>query len=215
MYLDELPRIEEPWKALKASECRICRLFAQVISEWEHQYPKTLMARPPYFLKSLGSDVTRFGRISISRGGAKEIPEQEDYTEIIVVNDQTPQPYNEPAKHAMLGNIPIDVFRQWITECATLHGEMCVPKSPDLIRGLQVIDCERRTLVKAPPGCQYVALSYVWGESHGDDDDSSDSPLDHLPKTVSDSWLLTQKLGYRYLWVDRYVGNAVACYPLN
>lgn len=214
-YRDELPRIDEPLETLKASKCRICRLFWRVIQEWGDQWPRTYDPKPPYFLKSLRSDATQFGRISIATRRAKEIPEQDDYTEIIVVSDLAPQSHTKPVEHATLGNIPIDVFRQWITECATLHGEMCMPKSPDLIRGLQVIDCERKTLVKAPPGCQYVALSYVWGESHGYKHDSSDSPLERLPRTVSDSWLLTQKLGYRYLWVDRYVSIAVDYYILD
>jgi len=43
---------------------------------------------------------------------------------------------------------------------------------------------------------RYVTLSYVWGK---------DSSSEEMPLVVRDSITVTKKLGYRYLWVDRYV----------
>lgn len=62
---------------------------------------------------------------------------------------------------------------------------------------LRVIDCTTNQIINHPTGCQYVALSYVWGTTQ-----NSTS----YPPVVSDSVKATLELGYRYLWVDRYVG---------
>ena len=70
------------------------------------------------------------------------------------------------------------------------------------LENLQVIDCEQRLIVNAPTDCKYIALSYVWGTPSG----SEDFVLSHsLPPTIEHSILTTLKLGYRYLWIDRYV----------
>jgi hypothetical protein len=61
--------------------------------------------------------------------------------------------------------------------------------------------------MSAPEDCQFVALSYVWGDDYASAAESTSKPL-HFPLTVEDSLLATLALGYQYLWVDRYV-----CYP--
>jgi hypothetical protein len=74
---------------------------------------------------------------------------------------------------------------------------------------LRLIDCNSRMIVPATSGCQYLALSYVWGKSTvllGEDD--SDLAKDQLPKnipqTIEDAILTAKSLGYGYPWVDRY-----------
>lgn len=78
--------------------------------------------------------------------------------------------------------------------------------------GLMVIDCFSRRVVAAEPGCEYVALSYVWGSivSHGED--SGFEPDLHgrrLPQTVEDAMNVVRALGKRFLWVDRYCINSM------
>ncbi|KAF2249688.1 HET-domain-containing protein, partial [Trematosphaeria pertusa] len=69
---------------------------------------------------------------------------------------------------------------------------------------LKAIDCEERKVVRAPGDCNFVALSYVWGDS------STISPFSgvilpqNLPATIEDSIQVARQLGYRFLWVDRY-----------
>ena len=62
---------------------------------------------------------------------------------------------------------------------------------------LRVIDCQARAIVDAPPGCKYLALSYVWGQC-------TSTSLDDAPKVVNHSIDVTQALHFRYLWIDRY-----------
>ena len=74
---------------------------------------------------------------------------------------------------------------------------------------LRVIDCQINRVVKAPEGCKYVALSYVWGIadklSDSQDVPADDGTLpDDLPNVIQDAISVVLKLNLRYLWIDRY-----------
>lgn len=95
-----------------------------------------------------------------------------------------------------------------IKNCINNH-KQCRPQPCDSLRDLKVIDCYERTVVLAPESCQFVALSYVWGQPT-QEAETIDRPqfptlIDLLPRTVEDSIVTTITLGFRYLWVDRYV----------
>jgi hypothetical protein len=68
--------------------------------------------------------------------------------------------------------------------------------------GLRVIDVSSRMVIEAPKSCQYVALSYVWGKQQFE---SPDTDLEQFPPLIEDSISVTLSMGYRYLWVDKYV----------
>ena len=54
------------------------------------------------------------------------------------------------------------------------------------------------------PLSEFAALSYVWGgvgENHGLVNNSL--PAD-VPLVIDDAMEATRRLGYRYLWIDRY-----------
>lgn len=79
--------------------------------------------------------------------------------------------------------------------------------------GLMVIDCFSMRVVDAEPGCEYVALSYVWGSigSHPEADASHFDPdlsRCHLPQTIQDAINVVRVLGKQFLWVDRYCINS-------
>ncbi|KAL0471372.1 hypothetical protein QR685DRAFT_542700 [Neurospora intermedia] len=94
------------------------------------------------------------------------------------------------------------------------------------IPGFQVIDCTTGNIVSfaslsgstshggqslTPP--EYVTLSYVWGQGpfegpvqikHPSGSRQQLSLPASLPLTISDTIQAVQRLGYRYLWIDRY-----------
>lgn len=74
-----------------------------------------------------------------------------------------------------------------------------MPTTSTNIPALKVIDITTQKVVAAPKRCEYVALSYVWGVSRQYVSSSI------FPKVVKDSLVITSKLGYKYLWVDKYV----------
>jgi hypothetical protein len=75
----------------------------------------------------------------------------------------------------------------------------------------KVIDVHRRRIVKAPKGCRYLALSYVWGgmnlslltrRSEALFEQEGSIELEKFPKTICDPIELCRELGERYLWID-------------
>ncbi|KAK4223994.1 HET-domain-containing protein [Podospora fimiseda] len=90
--------------------------------------------------------------------------------------------------------------KRWINFCTKNHSpEKCrLPSIPEL-PGFYLIDCWTRSLVTPPQDCQYITLSYVWGQK------TVNSSLEgSLPSVIQGSISVTMALGYRYLWVDRY-----------
>ena len=94
--------------------------------------------------------------------------------------------------------------KTWIDACKESHSG-CTARSPEVLKSLRLIDCILRSVISAPEDCVYVALSYVWGTSQVCEAPSSSPLLDQLPLTVDNSVDVTLRLGYRYLWVDKYV----------
>ena len=91
--------------------------------------------------------------------------------------------------------------RLQLDECARMH-KSCVVKTKlrATLQNLKLIDCTQRTVVPAPPDCVYLTLSYVWSNDY--------HPFllnEKLPQTIEDSITTVLRLGYRYLWIDRFV----------
>jgi hypothetical protein len=101
-----------------------------------------------------------------------------------------------------------ETVKNWINLCQVMHTTVCMIKGPSTVRYQKLIDCQTRTLVPAEDH-PYVALSYVWGsisEIFKFTDGSEQLPT-KIPRTIEDAITVTQKLGFRYLWVDRYCIN--------
>lgn len=112
--------------------------------------------------------------------------------------------------------IDIDVVKRWMALCFDSHGEACenpmrvMPTAPELL-----VDVKRKRLVSGKIGLRYVALSYRMGNMAPFRltgqmlekfrlDFALDDPvlLDQLPLTVRHAILLTDALGFDYLWTD-------------
>jgi hypothetical protein len=102
--------------------------------------------------------------------------------------------------------INFDYLRSRIQKCA--NDDLCVPNSQKSLVNFKVIDCERRIVTSVPTDCLYIALSYVWGPPSQSHEETYNMGA-KLPQTIEDSITVTQILGYRYLWIDRYVSYVV------
>ena len=97
-----------------------------------------------------------------------------------------------------------------LKDCLSSH-EQCSSTEMSFPEGARVIDCARLQIVSLRRKRRYLALSYVWGADsrcahtsviNGEHEQAVlPSPL---PQTILDAIEITIKLGYRYLWVDRY-----------
>jgi hypothetical protein len=95
--------------------------------------------------------------------------------------------------------VDFDLFKRWIEGCQ--QHEECLPDEASDLERLKVIDCETRTVQVAPGKCCFVALSYLWGPQ----EIPFPQPLPtEQTRTIEDAILVTLRLGFRYLWVDRY-----------
>ncbi|EMD62348.1 hypothetical protein COCSADRAFT_42659, partial [Bipolaris sorokiniana ND90Pr] len=96
------------------------------------------------------------------------------------------------------------LVREWLEICKTSHKhDLAGPRGKECVPGFKVIDCRTKRIIPVPHNvCQYVALSYVWGDA---------APEDHkagqYPKTIEDSITVCNMLGFECLWVDRYCIN--------
>jgi hypothetical protein len=125
-------------------------------------------------------------------------------------------PYRSPKTDS----VDMDLVRVWVAGCQAKHTNHCVDAGPEIMSnirslpGFQLIDCNTNRVAMAPVVFQYVALSYVWGQSLAKDDGDARSHNElggnlpsNLPETIRDAMTVTLKLGYRYLWVDKYCIN--------
>ncbi|MCJ1315639.1 hypothetical protein MMC15_000959 [Xylographa vitiligo] len=94
------------------------------------------------------------------------------------------------------------LIEDWLSSCWRLHGPDCKPQYSDDLKHIRLIDVNERIVVTYPPQpCEYVALSYVWG----DEERKSfylGSSVKNPPQTIEDAMTCTRKLKKRYLWVD-------------
>ncbi|KAK8124363.1 uncharacterized protein PG998_000122 [Apiospora kogelbergensis] len=100
----------------------------------------------------------------------------------------------------------LDRAKDWISRCLVNHEESCAPFTQTPFWPTNVIDCMDGTLIGTPQGCSYVSLSYVWGKPKPGQTPGSLGSLAEadLPLTIRDAMTVTLRLGYRYLWIDRY-----------
>lgn len=121
----------------------------------------------------------------------------------------------------------IDMIRGWISTCLCNHSKCRKTLSGRSLRDnveeqplpTRLIEVSPRPRLRETAGQsgQYLALSYCWGTSTSGQGNESPNAMttresirsfydhidvDTLAPTVKDAISLTQRLGYRYLWVD-------------
>ncbi|KAI1768195.1 heterokaryon incompatibility protein-domain-containing protein [Hypoxylon sp. FL1150] len=111
-----------------------------------------------------------------------------------------------------------DLLKGWLHRCNTEHENCLLPdeQQDPLFKSsmVRLIDVEeRKVIMTAPKGQEYVALSYVWGkdtkgiltkatlEVLSSPCSISEDP-EAIPKSILDAMRLVRDIGLRYLWVD-------------
>ncbi|KAH7086898.1 heterokaryon incompatibility protein-domain-containing protein [Paraphoma chrysanthemicola] len=104
--------------------------------------------------------------------------------------------------HLSFGHEEFESISQWLCDCLASHREECPQTS---LRNssfeMYCIDCEDEKVILMPTDARYFALSYVWGPALASAEDES---LSNAPLVIKDAMLVTLRLSFRYLWVDRY-----------
>lgn len=129
----------------------------------------------------------------------------------------------DAARPVLEDRVDLSVCREWLRECEAVHHHLepggggthraASESAAGLPADVRMIDVVEGCVVLAPPGCRYVALSYVWGQIKTflllrGNSASLEGPgalweyREIMPKTIADAVQVTQQLGERYLWVD-------------
>lgn len=100
----------------------------------------------------------------------------------------------------VLGPQTVDfgILQKWMKTCVSEHQETCSLSELANVPGLQLLNIHTKTIQDVQDRVPYVALSYVWGT--GDAQNREDG----FPATVGDAITVTKRLGFDYLWIDRY-----------
>jgi hypothetical protein len=101
-------------------------------------------------------------------------------------------------------SIDFMILQDWLDICREKHTGKCSAKSGRVssVQHLKLVDCETHEIVSAN-GHAYAALSYMCGQIEHASHDPDHLPS-VLPSTIKDAITVTQNLGLRYLWIDRY-----------
>ena len=125
----------------------------------------------------------------------------------------------------------IAMIKNWIGQCWDEH-TVCQISRKGVTESklssnmeLKVIDCMTKAIIDAPSGCDYVALSYVWGSAVDTSERSliATSPqmasmngIPHkLPRTIEDAMHVVLQLDLRYLWVDKYCFDPSSAHDMD
>lgn len=125
--------------------------------------------------------------------------------------------YDVQPRKTLADSIDYAWLKDLIAYCETdeSHQETCRDRPTGHVNDLKVIDVSTGIIVKRPdePDCaEYVALSYVWG-TELDGNLPEDQP--GFSAVVEDAITVTKALGYKDLWVDKYVSPLKFTRPMN
>lgn len=104
-------------------------------------------------------------------------------------------------------SVDYDSVLKWLAFCTSYHSKRCRARQPARLPCFQVIDCHTHTVVPWDydnAGQVYVTLSYVWGKGEDCSSGLNGGLPNILPRVIEDSICVATRLGFRYLWVDRY-----------
>lgn len=200
-------------EALAASRCPLCRFFALVADpRWSEDDPQfasldvnCLASLFGFSNGNLGKDTVLLsvGHDPLYRHHLK--PNHSYHgRQRIFVRRSGQHDVQTGIRKLSRGFFDEQLINRCLEYCEEHHGSDCKPRDNRLLKYLQVIDCEKLTIVTAPPDCRYAALSYVWGLPQSTEDIAL---LSSRSKTISDAITVTLKLKLRYLWVDKYCIN--------
>jgi hypothetical protein len=194
--ISQLCTINETSEELLDSDCRICQIFGRLSSA-------SLRGIHP-----MVASINHYGHIELTCNDVKI------YHSGLGVNGPSLKYYDDVLEDDFRAwdldrrnkwkFVNMNSVRSWTRECKEGHEE-CTPTRHSFFFSFKLIDCVHRKVVLAAQPCEYVALSYVWGAAYGHDHPTSNFDSGKIPHTIEDSMEVTRQLGYRYLWVDRYV----------
>lgn len=192
--------IEESHEQLAASSCKICRILSVVKPRSLDRTECIVGARS---LLGFGHWTSRCKITALHVCLKDEITRwYTGYSKCLVAIRRDGEDFS--SRMITPRSIDYDWLRHLARSCEENHKLCCRRGSLGLVlvSGLKVIEVSSRTVIEAPAECRYVALSYVWGKQP---DVSLSLHLQWPPQLIEDAISVTVAMGYKYLWIDKYV----------
>lgn len=197
-----MPSLDATWAKLCASGCQVCRLLSIikppaydsqqcVLCAYMGTYGYTqlrVVTQQPYGMQTL-----YLHRQLV----------QETFPSITVIGPNDDQNLKGTiVQPGLIRSERYDDLMKILSDCAQSHDQTCRPISPCLgINGLKLVEVSSRRVVEAPEKCDYLALSYVWGnQPHSDDPRAA-------PAVIRDTFQVADRLGVEYIWIDKYASS--------
>ncbi|KAI1402492.1 hypothetical protein F4819DRAFT_454120, partial [Hypoxylon fuscum] len=196
--------VVESHDQLKTSCCRICRLLSTIKppsldGPWcvllAHSARSVLVGKQLRETPALDSNILFFSRWH------KVLTSNHSPENGVLGLSKSGQHFDVGIQIISPDTISFTTLQRCVARCQTTHKRACARSTHSSVSNLKVIDCEKQNTVSAPKRCKYAALSYVWGDA------SDNTSSNGYSKVVEDAIKATLKMGIRYLWVDRHVGQ--------
>jgi len=201
-WRDEKPTLGD----LQSSSCRLCRLIAYTIQAQPSQDARPQFVCITYRNRDSGFGDNCLGSLELWTEPGGPVGKLILTTEASVGQEAAARLPVVPKR------VSFASMRPYLEACKASH-QSCEPETSPQLLNLRVIDCIDDTVVVAPIGCSFVALSYVWGGPSANSYVLGSQIA--FPPTIEDAVSSTRELGYRYLWVDRYVRQHAYFINLN
>ena len=203
------------------SRCRLCHFFYQLGPQYSKKYTLHVRLfdhiRPPSLTYRKGSeealDIPRQPFLSVIRKNAKlqyDYSVQDEIAQVGVIG-YIPNDGPQWSTISMVGSrVDYQSIRGQLERCLNGHSRCSRRVAPAIAsQTIFLIDCSQGRIVKRTLEDEYMALSYVWGSRQrwGESSGPRGFSVTDAPLTVRDAVEVVQRLGRRYLWVDRYCIN--------
>jgi hypothetical protein len=125
------------------------------------------------------------------------------------------QPYD--GLHGRLiesSQVDFELVKKWFQLCETSHGNECGQPglTPREVRQIRLVDVRNGQIIDSTTNERFVALSYIWGpwqqfclkkDNHKHLKRAHGLKYDKMPTTIKDAFDVVDRLGERYIWIDR------------
>ncbi|KAF2670720.1 HET-domain-containing protein [Microthyrium microscopicum] len=181
--------------------CDFCAYLNGIVSTPKTDQPDPELMKPEYYMLIQSTiDCTILGRIVCMMDTAS--------SSVTLILQGTDVTSGKRKAHAptSFNHADLHLAKYWMVTCSKSQSQWN-PPFRTLPENLRFVDCVTSSIVLAQLALskRYLCLSYVWGRSHATDEVDTNGLLPAtLPNVIRDAMDVTQALGYRYLWVDRY-----------
>lgn len=197
-----IPSLNSTSAELSASPCRVCRILSTIKPSTYDGHQCVLYAYRDWYgytqLRVLSRRVH-----GLETRDLHALSDQQVFPCLTVIGSRDDQDLmGMEIKPDCISSESYVALNATMKSCVESHGQTCRPMSKfSRIPGFKVIEVANRKVVGASDQCEYLALSYVWGDHQYSDD------LRAAPPVIQDTFSVAENLGLKYVWIDKYAST--------